>query len=52
MRVHADDQRAEVTRPESPQALAEKGIIPAVPEDPFGFTFVIKPDGVAGIKTD
>jgi hypothetical protein len=27
-----------------------KGIIPAVPPDPFGFTFVINKDGTAGIQ--
>ncbi len=35
--------------PTSTAALVEKGIIPAVPQDPFGFTFIIKPDGSAAI---
>lgn len=37
--------------PTSTQALVAKGIIPAVPQDPFGFTFVINSDGTAGIDT-
>jgi hypothetical protein len=35
--------------PTSTAALVEKGIIPTVPVDPFGFTFIIQPDGTAGI---
>ena len=31
--------------PTSTAALIAKGIIPAVPTDPFGFSFIIKPDG-------
>lgn len=35
--------------PSSLDEFVAKGIIPAVPQDPFGFTFVINPDGTAGI---
>lgn len=35
--------------PTSTDALVTKGIIPLVPPDPFGFTFIIKSDGTAGI---
>ncbi len=35
--------------PASTNALVAKGIIPAVPQDPFGFTFIINSDGTAGI---
>ncbi len=35
--------------PTSTEALVLKGIIPAVPEDPFGFTFIFDPHGVAAI---
>lgn len=35
--------------PTSTGALVAKGIIPAVPQDPFGFTFIINKDGTAGI---
>jgi hypothetical protein len=35
--------------PTSTEALVTTGIIPAVPEDPFGFTFIIDPDGTAAI---
>lgn len=31
--------------------LAASGIIPAIPRDPFGFTFVINKDGTSGINT-
>lgn len=37
--------------PSSTDALVTSGIIPAVPEDPFGFTFVINKDGTSGINT-
>ncbi len=37
--------------PASPVALVTGGIIPAVPEDPFGFTFIMNPDGTSGINT-
>ncbi len=37
--------------PASPAALVARGIIPAVPEDPFGFTFIINKDGTAGVDT-
>ena len=37
--------------PTSTDALIAGGIIPAVPEDPFGFTFVINKDGTSGINT-
>jgi hypothetical protein len=36
--------------PTSTQALVVKGIIPAVPKDPFGFTFLIKPDGSPAVN--
>lgn len=35
--------------PTSTDALVTKGIIPAVPQDPFGFTFILNKDGTAGI---
>jgi len=35
--------------PTSTQELVTKGIIPFVPQDPFGFTFIIKPDGTSDI---
>jgi hypothetical protein len=35
--------------PKSPQDLVAKGIIPSVPVDPFGFTFIIHPDGTSAI---
>ncbi len=35
--------------PTSTAELVEKGIIPSVPVDPFGFTFIINPDGTSGI---
>jgi len=37
--------------PTSTDALVTGGIIPAVPEDPFGFTFAINKDGTSGINT-
>jgi hypothetical protein len=37
--------------PTSTEALVAGGIIPAVPQDPFGFTFVINKDGTSGINT-
>jgi hypothetical protein len=37
--------------PTSTDALVSGGVIPAVPEDPFGFTFVINKDGTSGINT-
>jgi len=37
--------------PTSTDALVTEGIIPAVPGDPFGFTFVINKDGTSGINT-
>jgi hypothetical protein len=37
--------------PTSTDALVAAKIIPAVPEDPFGFTFVINKDGTSGINT-
>ena len=40
------------SEPPSVEALAQKNIIPSVPVDPFGFTFVINPDGTAGIDAD
>jgi hypothetical protein len=39
------------TIPTSTDALVAGRIIPAVPEDPFGFTFVINKDGTSGINT-
>ena len=38
--------------PTAPQQLADKGIIPAVPQDPFGYTFIIHKDGTAGINVN
>jgi len=35
--------------PTSTAALVAKGIIPAVPVDPFGFTFIIQSDGTSAI---
>jgi hypothetical protein len=35
--------------PATPDDMVTKGIIPSVPQDPFGFTFVINKDGTAGI---
>lgn len=37
--------------PTSTGALVSGGVIPAVPQDPFGFTFVINDDGTSGINT-
>jgi hypothetical protein len=37
------------TYPPSPAELVQKGIISAIPVDPFGFTFIIKPDGTSAI---
>ena len=37
--------------PASPEALVTGGIIPSVPRDPFGFTFVINKNGTSGINT-
>lgn len=38
--------------PTSTQALVTAGIIPSVPQDPFGFIFTVNPkDGTAGIDT-
>ncbi len=36
--------------PTSTAALVAKGIIPAVPQDPFGFTFIIKKDGTSDVN--
>jgi hypothetical protein len=35
--------------PTSPEELVAKGIIPSVPIDPFGFTFIIQSDGTSAI---
>jgi len=35
--------------PTSPDQLVQKGIIPSVPVDPFGFTFIIQTDGTSAI---
>ena len=35
--------------PSSTQALVDANIIPAIPEDPFGYIFVIGPDGTAAV---
>lgn len=35
--------------PVTPQDLVTKGIIPAVPTDPFGFSFIMKGDGTSGL---
>jgi hypothetical protein len=37
--------------PTSTNALVTAGIIPIVPQDPFGFTFIINADGTSGINT-
>lgn len=37
------------TFPKSPADLVAKGIIPSVPVDPFGFMFIINPDGTSAI---
>lgn len=37
--------------PTSTDALAARGVIPSVPEDPFGFAFIINKDGTAGVNT-
>lgn len=39
------------TIPTSTAALVARGIIPLVPPDPFGFTFIINKDGTSGINT-
>ncbi len=36
--------------PTSTEALVARGIIPTVPPDPFGFTFIINKDGTAGVQ--
>ncbi|MDE2018975.1 MAG: hypothetical protein KGJ13_01360 [Patescibacteria group bacterium] len=38
--------------PAAPQVMADKGIIPFVPQDPFGYTFIINKDGSAGINVN
>jgi len=40
------------TAPTSTGALVAGGIIPGVPQDPFGFSFIINKDGTAGIDTN
>ncbi len=35
--------------PTSTAALVAKGVIPEVPQDPFGFAFIIKPDGTSAV---
>lgn len=35
--------------PATPDDMVAKGIIPSIPQDPFGFTFIINSDGTAGI---
>jgi len=35
--------------PGTPDDLVKKGIIPTVPQDPFGFIFILNSDGSAGI---
>ena len=37
------------TYPTSTDELVQKGIVPQIPQDPFGFTFIINPNGTAGI---
>ncbi len=37
--------------PTSTDELVQKNIIPAVPQDPFEFLFIINPDGSAGVNT-
>ena len=37
--------------PTSTGALVSGGVIPSIPEDPFGFTFVMNKDGTSGINT-
>lgn len=37
--------------PTSTAALVAGGVITAVPQDPFGFTFIINADGLSGINT-
>ncbi len=37
--------------PTSTDALIASRIIPAVPQDPFGFTFIFESDGTSGINT-
>ncbi len=36
--------------PTSTAALVAKGVIPQVPQDPFGFAFIIKPDGTSAVN--
>lgn len=38
------------TYPTSTEALVAKGILSAIPQDPFGFTFIINKDGTSGIN--
>lgn len=40
------------TYPVTPEDLVSKKIIPEVPQDPFGFTFIINSDGTAGIDLE
>ncbi len=35
--------------PTSPSQLVTKGVLSAIPQDPFGFTFIINKDGTSGI---
>lgn len=45
----ADYNRRFGAYPTSTAALVAKGIIPSVPQDPFGFSFLIKADGTAAV---
>ena len=37
------------TEPANVNQLVQKNIIPSIPQDPFGFTFIINKDGTASI---
>lgn len=37
--------------PTSTEELVARGVIPAVPKDPFGYEFVIRKDGTSGVDT-
>lgn len=37
--------------PTSTAALVARGVIPSMPQDPFGYTFIVNKDGTAGVDT-
>jgi 1-deoxy-D-xylulose 5-phosphate reductoisomerase len=38
--------------PTSLDQLVQKGVIPEIPQDPFGYTFILNKDGTVGIDLD